>query len=65
MHNDMGRTVPMSSKLSITCMTLRLVLQMQDHTKLNKQFGSSSSGESFLETVSQPLICMQITWGDG
>lgn len=42
MHNDMGLIVPLSSKLSVTCMTLRLVLQMQAHTKLNKRFGSFS-----------------------
>lgn len=42
MHNDVGLIVPLSSKLSVTCMTLRLVLQMQAHTKLNKRFESSS-----------------------
>lgn len=42
MHNDMRPIVPLSLKLSVTCMALRLVLQMQDHSKLNKQFGSSS-----------------------
>lgn len=26
---------------------------------------SASRGESFLETASQTLICMQITWGHG
>ena len=62
-HNNMGLAVPLSSKLSVTCMALRLVLQMQDHTKLNKQFGSSSRGESFSETTSQIFICIQITWG--
>lgn len=67
MHNDVGLIVPLSSKLSVTCMALRLVLQMQDHSRLNKQFGSSSQSQVvrvFVEIASPSLICMQISWGD-
>lgn len=42
MHNDMGLPVPLSSELSVTGRALRLVLQMQDRSKLNKQFGGTS-----------------------
>lgn len=42
MHNNMGLTVPLSSELSVTGRVVRLVLQTQDHSKLNKQFGSTS-----------------------
>lgn len=68
MHNDMGLIVPLSSKLSVTCMALRLVLQMWDHSRLNKQFGSSSQSQAvrvFVETASPTLIGIQIIWGDG